>query len=201
MKHALGYLARNWPSPNPGKLRAVLMFTDGIIRNNAQPQSGDQVDPNVLAAAAELEIASITPYPFFWQDPIVPDPNRSEGGELEGQENFSEMDAKTGGAGLFTAIPSFFNSAALFRESAIRYRSGFVSAGRAGGPTILNAAPRIHIRSVPTECLNDTLNGTHRKGWLETHLFAPARTPNQYKLLIMNEYWGARRFSEARGSA
>ena len=77
------------------------MFTDGIIRNNAQPQSGDQVDPNVLAAAAELEIASIIPYPFFWQDPIVPDPNRSEGGELEGQENFAEMDARTGGAGLF----------------------------------------------------------------------------------------------------
>lgn len=100
----LGYLARHWPSPNPGKLRAVLMFTDGIIRNNAQPQSGDQVDPNVLAAAAELEIASITPYPFFWQDPIVPDPNRSEGGELEGQENFAEMDAPTGGAGLFHGL-------------------------------------------------------------------------------------------------
>jgi len=100
----LGYLARHWPSPNPGKLRAVLMFTDGIIRNNAQPQSGDQVDPNVLAAAAELEIASITPYPFFWQDPIVPDPNRSEGGELEGQENFAEMDAQTGGAGLFSGL-------------------------------------------------------------------------------------------------
>ena len=41
----LGYLARHWPSPSPGKLRAVLMFTDGIIRNNAQPQSGDQVGP------------------------------------------------------------------------------------------------------------------------------------------------------------
>ena len=100
----LGYLARHWPSPDPSKLRAVLMFTDGIIRNNAQPQSGDQVDPNVLAAAAELEMASITPYPFFWQDPIVPDPNRSEGGELEGQENFSEMDARTGGAGLFSGL-------------------------------------------------------------------------------------------------
>src|SRR5690349_7041081 len=30
-------LAAHWPSPDPGKLRAVLMFTDGIIRNNASP--------------------------------------------------------------------------------------------------------------------------------------------------------------------
>ncbi|MGP8259863.1 MAG: hypothetical protein ACLQM6_07925 [Acidobacteriaceae bacterium] len=100
----LGYLASHWPNPDPGKLRAVLMFNDGIIRNNAQPQSGDQVDPNVLGAATELEIASITPYPFFWQDPIVADPNRANGGQLEGQENFAEMDATSGGAGLFEGL-------------------------------------------------------------------------------------------------
>jgi hypothetical protein len=100
----LGYLASHWPTPDPAKLRAVLMFNDGIIRSNGQPQSGDQVNPDVLSAAAKLELASIIPYPFFWQDPIVADPNRSEGGALEGPDNFSQMDALSGGAGLYEGL-------------------------------------------------------------------------------------------------
>jgi hypothetical protein len=97
----LGYLAAHWPTPDPGKLRAVLMFTDGIIRSNAQAAGRDQVDPNIVGASMKLQIAGITPYPFFWQDPIVADPNRGEGGQLEGQDNFAEMDSTSGGAGLF----------------------------------------------------------------------------------------------------
>jgi hypothetical protein len=100
----LGYLASHWPTPDPAKLRAVLMFNDGIIRSNGQPQRGDQVNPDVLSAAAKLELASIIPYPFFWQDPIVADPNRSEGGALEGPDNFSQMDALSGGAGLYEGL-------------------------------------------------------------------------------------------------
>jgi hypothetical protein len=100
----LGNLAAHWPTPDPEKLRAVLIFTDGIIRSNAQPNSGDQVDPNILSAAGQLELASVIPYPFFWQDPIVPNPSRSEGGQLEGQDNFSQMDALSGGAGLFEGL-------------------------------------------------------------------------------------------------
>jgi len=96
----LGYLAVHWPTPDPGKLRAVLMFTDGAIRNNALSNSGDQVDPNILSAGTKMEIAGIILYPFFWQDPIVADPNRSGGSAVEAADNFTQMDALTGGTAL-----------------------------------------------------------------------------------------------------
>ena len=96
----LGYLAAHWPSPDPGKMRAVLMFGDGTIRSNALTNSGDQVDPNIISAGAKMEIAGIVSYPFFWQDPIIADPNRSSGSAVEAADNFSQMDALTGGTAL-----------------------------------------------------------------------------------------------------
>jgi hypothetical protein len=93
-------LAAHWPDPDPAKLRAVLMFTDGVIRNNSSPQGGDQLNPDVDGASQSLQRAGIVPYPFFWMDPQMPDPNRSEGGQLEGQQNFSQLVADTGGARL-----------------------------------------------------------------------------------------------------
>jgi hypothetical protein len=96
----LRQLAAHWPDPDPNKLRAVLVFTDGIIRNNAQSQGGDQLNPDVEGASQSLQRAGIVPYPFFYMDPITPDPNRSEGGQLEGQQNFSQLVANTGGAAL-----------------------------------------------------------------------------------------------------
>jgi hypothetical protein len=93
-------LAGKWPGADPNKLRAVLMFTDGITRGNGQPQSGDQMNPDVEGASQLLQREGVVPYPFFWQDPIVPDPNRSEGGQLEGQQNFSDLASETGGAAL-----------------------------------------------------------------------------------------------------
>ena len=100
----LGYLASHWPTPDPGKLRAVLLFNDGIIRSNGQQQSGDSINPDVLSAAAKLEIASIIPYPFFWQDPIIADPNRAGGTAVEAADNFGQMDARAGGAGLYEGM-------------------------------------------------------------------------------------------------
>jgi hypothetical protein len=97
----LRWLASHWPNSDPGTLRAVLMFTDGIIRNNAQPQGNDQLNPDVEGASQSLQRAGIVPYPFFWLDPIVPDPNRTEGGQLEGQTNFSQLVANTGGEALW----------------------------------------------------------------------------------------------------
>jgi len=96
----LRQLAAHWPDPDPAKLRAVLMFTDGVIRNNSSPQGGDQLNPDVDGASQSLQRAGIVPYPFFWMDPQIPDPNRSEGGQLEGQQNFSQLVADTGGARL-----------------------------------------------------------------------------------------------------
>jgi hypothetical protein len=40
-------LAAHWPDGDPGKLRAVLMFTDGITRGNGQAQANDQLNPDV----------------------------------------------------------------------------------------------------------------------------------------------------------
>jgi hypothetical protein len=93
-------LAAKWPTPDPAKLRAVLMFTDGITRSNGQQQTGEQMNPDVSGASQLLQRMGVVPYPFFWQDPIVPDPNRSEGGQLEGQQNFSDLASETGGAAL-----------------------------------------------------------------------------------------------------
>jgi hypothetical protein len=101
----LADLAAHWPDGDPAKLRAVLMFTDGIIRNNSAGQdSQDQMNPDVEAAANNLQRSGIVPYPFFFMDVVAPDPTRSEGGQLEGQQNFSQLDATTGGAGLYEGM-------------------------------------------------------------------------------------------------
>jgi hypothetical protein len=107
----LRWLAAHWPTPDANKLRAVLMFTDGIIRNNAQPQGGDQLNPDVDGASLILQKAGIVPYPFFYMDFPVVDSNRSEGGQLQGQTNYSQLTADTGGEGIWDGqfSPSSFD--------------------------------------------------------------------------------------------
>ena len=101
----LRWLSSHWPGgADPQTLKAVLMFSDGIIRNNGQSQGGDQLNPDVEGASQSLQRASIIPYPFYWLDPIVPDPNRNEGGSLEGQQNFSQLTTNTGGAPLYDGM-------------------------------------------------------------------------------------------------
>lgn len=97
-------LAAHWPNGSPDKLRAILLFTDGIIRNNNQSQGSDQLNPDVDGASQILQRYGIVPYPFFWMDPILPDPNRTEGGQLEGQQNFSQLVADTDGAALYEGM-------------------------------------------------------------------------------------------------
>ena len=47
-------LAAKWPTPDPAKLRAVLIFTDGITRSNGQIMvggaNGEQMNPDVSGA-------------------------------------------------------------------------------------------------------------------------------------------------------
>jgi len=97
----LRWLSAHWPNPDPAKLRAVIMFTDGIIRNNAQPQGADQLNPDVDGASLILQKAGIVPYPFFYLDYPVVDSNRPEGGQLEAQTLYSQLTADTGGEGLW----------------------------------------------------------------------------------------------------
>jgi len=93
-------LAAHWPGGDPAKLRAVLMFTDGIIRNNAAPQGNEQMNPDVDGASQSLQRGGIVPYPFSYLDFPSVDPNRTEGGQLEGQQNFSQLTQDTGGEAL-----------------------------------------------------------------------------------------------------
>jgi hypothetical protein len=96
----LKQLAYHWPDADPAKIRAVLFFNDGITRGNGQSQGGDQMNPDVAGASLAMQRNSVIPFPFYWLDPVIPDPNRNEGGSLEGQQNFSQLVTDTGGAAL-----------------------------------------------------------------------------------------------------
>jgi hypothetical protein len=93
-------LAAHWPNPDPKTLRAVLFFTDGIIRVNATPQGDDPQNPDVEAAQQTFERAGIMPFPFFYMDPVPPQ-GRSEGGQLEGQANFDQLTTGAQGQSLY----------------------------------------------------------------------------------------------------
>jgi hypothetical protein len=95
-------LANHWPDYDPNKLRAVLMFTDGINRYNSF-QGGDQDDPDVLSTAATLVRAGIMPFPFYYMD-AVPPQGRNEGGQLEGQTNFDLLASTTQGQALYDGM-------------------------------------------------------------------------------------------------
>ena len=99
MYNCLNWLSNHWPEPDPKKLRAVLMFTDGVDRYNSF-QGSDQDDPSVMTAASLLVHAGIMPFPFFYMDPVIPQ-GRSEGGQLEGQTNFDLLSATTQGQALY----------------------------------------------------------------------------------------------------
>lgn len=104
----LASLSAHWPDPDPNKLRAVLMFSDGIIRSNSAGSAtfatggSDQMSPDIEVASQSLQRAGVVPYPFFYMDVVIPDPNRSEGGQLEGQQNYTQLTDATGGVPLFT---------------------------------------------------------------------------------------------------
>jgi hypothetical protein len=92
-------LSNHWPDPDPKKLRAVLVFTDGINRYNSF-QGNDQDDPDVVSTAVILGRAGIMPFPFFYMDPVIPQ-GRSEGGQLEGQADFDLLASTTQGQALY----------------------------------------------------------------------------------------------------
>jgi hypothetical protein len=92
-------LAAHWPDPDPKKLRAVLMFTDGIDRYN-NFQGGDQQNPDVDSAQQSLQRAGIMPFPFYYMDPNVYQ-GRSMGGQLEGQANFDQLTTGAQGVSLY----------------------------------------------------------------------------------------------------
>ena len=105
-------LSSHWPGGNdPNKIRAVLMFSDGLISSNAQPQGGDQDNPDVTGLSNIMQTYGVLPYPFYYQDNPEPTGHPS-GGYLEGQEHYTQLAANTGGYALYEGqfSPGSFDS-------------------------------------------------------------------------------------------
>lgn len=101
----LRYLASHWPDADPAKLRAVLMFSDGIIRSNSEPGGDLNSNSDASDAALKLERDSIVPYPFYWQDPIPAIPTRSTAGTTPGgQDELSQVVIDASGAALYEGL-------------------------------------------------------------------------------------------------
>jgi hypothetical protein len=114
----LRYLASHWPDADPAKLRAVLMFTDGIIRSNSEPGGDLTNNPDASDAALKLERGSIVPYPFFWQDPFpaVPIPSTAGRTPLGGQDLLSQVVIDASGAALYEGLFAPASLAPLLRR-------------------------------------------------------------------------------------
>jgi hypothetical protein len=140
-------LSAHWPDADATKLRAVLMFTDGIIRSNAQQQGGDQDNPDVEGASQSLQRAGIVPFPFYWLDPPPPvDPNRGEGGTLEGQQNFSQLVRYSGGAALWEGMFAPGTPGPLLnRLEAILQSSAVVTVNAPGVPGIKTSRDDVKV--------------------------------------------------------
>ena len=71
----LKQLAYHWPEPTPAS--CALCWCSPTASPEQRPsQGGDQLNPDVEGASQACKKPGIVPYPFFWLDPIVPDPNR-----------------------------------------------------------------------------------------------------------------------------
>ena len=72
-------LAAHWPDGDPAKLRAVLMFTDGITRTNGNGQSkGDQLNDGRDGASQISPACQHRPVPLLLAGLPSVDPNRSK---------------------------------------------------------------------------------------------------------------------------
>jgi hypothetical protein len=107
----LRYLASHWPDADPVKLRAVLTFTDGLIRSNSSPAGSDASD-----TALTLERESIVPYLFYWQDPIPAVPPPSGYLALSGQGGLSAVVTHASGAALYEGMSTPGSLAPLLKR-------------------------------------------------------------------------------------
>ena len=71
------------PTPDPAKLRAVLMFTDGVTRSNGQIMAGgangEQMNPDVAGASQSLQRAGSRPLSLLLAGPHRPGPQPQRG--------------------------------------------------------------------------------------------------------------------------
>jgi hypothetical protein len=104
----LADLATHWEKPDPAKVRAVLMITDGVDRYNTN-QGSDALNPNVDTAANTMSRFGIPVYSLYYMDPVPP-PGKNTGGMLEGQTLMDQLADGTAGKALYQGqyAPSSF---------------------------------------------------------------------------------------------
>jgi hypothetical protein len=91
-------LAAHWPSPDPSKVRAVFLITDGIDR---YAQGADEtLQPDVDSAAQGMLRAGIAGFSMYYVDPVPP-PGRNEGGPMEGQNLLDQLAMETNGQAFY----------------------------------------------------------------------------------------------------
>jgi hypothetical protein len=91
-------LAAHWPSPDPTKLRAVFMITDGVDRYSQG--ASETLQPDVDSAAQGMLRAGIAGFSMYYLDP-VPVPGRNEGGPMEGQSLLDQLATQTNGQAFY----------------------------------------------------------------------------------------------------
>ena len=121
--YCLQDLATHWPDPDPAKVRAVLVFTDGIVRYNNSGYAS-QTNPTVDMTAQSLLRAGIAPFALYYSDrPGTPLP-----GQIARKgctDCLDQLAAATNGQALFaqadSPTPSASFSPLLYRFYAILY--------------------------------------------------------------------------------
>ena len=96
--YCLHDLAVHWPDPDPKKVRAVLIFTNGNpLYNNTGPH--DQTNQDVDVASMDLIRAGIAPFSVYYVDLNIP--LGSPGSGSEGQGYLDQLAKMTNGQALY----------------------------------------------------------------------------------------------------
>jgi hypothetical protein len=132
--YCLQDLALHWPDPDPRKVRAVLVFTDGTPRYNNSGGAGLQVNPEVDMASQSLLRAGIPAFSFFYINLEIPIGPEKRGG-VGGQDKLDQLAEATNGQALYypgitPATPAF--SPLLYRFYSILYSEAVVTVNAKG---------------------------------------------------------------------
>jgi hypothetical protein len=127
--YCLQDLAAHWPDPDPAKVRAVLVFTDGIVRYNNSGYAS-QTNPTVDMAAQSLLRAGIAPFALY----SAGLPGTAMAGQIERKgctDCLDQLAASTNGQALYaqadSPTPDGSFSPLLYRFYAILYTEAVVT--------------------------------------------------------------------------
>jgi hypothetical protein len=132
--YCLQDLAVHWPDPDPKKVRAVLVFTDGTPRYNNSGGANLQVNPEVDMASQSLLRAGIQAFPVFYLSPEIPIGPEKRGG-VGGQNKLDQLAEATNGQALYNpqiTTATFPFSPLLYRFYSILYSEAVVTVAAKG---------------------------------------------------------------------